>query len=158
MENTRISTASGLNTRISMRCGLKKICCCCCCCCCFVCMYAVCSTVVMRKVSIDDTGARCAVRTWGVLCGVRVARSPAPEPRVLCTTATSLKQTQHRGALLLLLLLLLLRVYVCSVLYGSHAEGVIRRHRGALCSAYVGRAVRVRVARSPAPEPKPRVL
>ena len=92
---------------------------------------------------------------------VRVARSPAPEPGLLYLgycAATSLKQTQHRGALLLLLLLLLLRVYVCSVLYGSHAEGVIRRHRGALCSAYVGRAVRVRVARSPAPEPKPRVL
>ena len=34
----------------------------------------------MGRVSIDDIGARCAVRMWGVLCRVRVARSPAPEP------------------------------------------------------------------------------
>ena len=45
-----------------------------------MCMYALCSTVVMGRVSIDDIGARCAVRMWGVLCRVRVARSPAPEP------------------------------------------------------------------------------
>ena len=33
-------------------------------------------------------------------------------------------------------------MYVCSVLYGGPAKGVNRRHRGALCSAYVGRAMR----------------
>ena len=83
----------------------------------------LCPTVVMRRVSIDDAGAHCAVRTWGVLCGVRVARSPAPEPRVY------------------VVLYYCCYVYVF-VLYGSHAEGVNRRHRGALCSAYVGCAVR----------------
>ena len=34
------------------------------------------------------------------------------------------------------------RVCLCSVLYGSHAKADNRRHRGALCSACVGRAVR----------------
>ena len=37
----------------------------------------------MQRVSINATGARCAVRGWGVLCGVRVARSHAPERRTL---------------------------------------------------------------------------
>ena len=32
--------------------------------------------------------------------------------------------------------------FVCSVLYGSHAKAVNLRHRGELCSACVGRAVR----------------
>ena len=31
---------------------------------------------------------------------------------------------------------------VCSMLYGSHAKAVNRRHRGAMCSVCVGRAVR----------------
>ena len=31
---------------------------------------------------------------------------------------------------------------VCSILNGSHAKAVNRRHRGAMCSVYVGRAVR----------------
>ena len=43
-------------------------------------------------------------------------------------------------------LLLLLRVCMYALLYGSHlrshAEGVNRRHRGVMCSAFVGRAVR----------------
>ena len=43
-------------------------------------MCALCSTAVIRRPSIDVTGARCAVRAWGVLFGVRVARSLAPEP------------------------------------------------------------------------------
>ena len=54
----------------------------------------------------------------------------------------NINEVRFEENMLLLLLLLLLRVYVCCVLYGSHAEGVNRRHRGALCSAYVGRAVR----------------
>ena len=57
--------------------------CCCCSCCCCACVCALCSTTVMPRVSIDATGARCAVRAWGVLCGVRVARSHAPDPRAL---------------------------------------------------------------------------
>ena len=58
--------------------------------------------------------------------------------------------------LLQLLLLLLLVLFVCSVRYGSHAKAVNRRHRGTLCSVFVGRAVRVRVARSHAPESRTR--
>ena len=66
-----------------LRCEMRfennsECCCCCCCCCCCVC--ALCSTAVIRRPSIDATGARCAVRAWGVLFGVRVARSHAPEP------------------------------------------------------------------------------
>ena len=45
------------------------------------CVCAFCSTAVMRRLSIDATGARCAVRAFGMLYGVRVARSQAPEPR-----------------------------------------------------------------------------
>ena len=40
------------------------------------------------------------------------------------------------------LLLLLLQMLLPRVLYGSHAKAVNRRHRGALCSACVGCAVR----------------
>ena len=61
-----------------------------------VCMYALCSMVVLPRVSIDDTGARCAVRTWGVLCGVHVAHHPPQSPGYYTTTATSLKQTKHK--------------------------------------------------------------
>ena len=113
---------------------MKEISCCCCCCCCCVCM--LCSTVVMRRVSINDTGTSCAVRTWGVLCGVGVgaARSPVPEPRVLLLLCRNKRSTEERCCCCCY-------VYVCSVLYGSHGEGVNRRHRGALWSAYVGRAV-----------------
>ena len=48
------------------------------------------------------------------------------------------KNSRLRRPLLLLLPLLC----VCSVLYGSYAKGVIRRHRGALCRACMGRRVR----------------
>ena len=33
----------------------------------------VCCTAVMRRLSIDATGGRCAVCAWGVLCDVRVS-------------------------------------------------------------------------------------
>ena len=45
----------------------------CCCYCCCVC--ALCFTAIMRRLSQSTP---CA---WGVLCGVRVAWSHAPEPR-----------------------------------------------------------------------------
>ena len=44
-----------------------------------VCVCALCSTAVMRRVSIEATGARCVVRAWGVLCGVRVWRRHTPQ-------------------------------------------------------------------------------
>ena len=62
----------------------------------------LCSAEVMRRVSFDDTRARCSVRTWGVLCGCvwldHPPQSPSPGYYNYCTTATSLKQTQRRGA------------------------------------------------------------
>ena len=61
---------------------------------------------------------------------------------------------ENKLLLLLLLLLLLVLVFMYALLYGCHAEGVNRRHRGALCSAYVGRAVRCACGSSPAPEPR----
>ena len=67
------------------KCGLRKIiqvliadyalatseCCCCYCCVCV--LYQVCPTAVMRRLTIDAIGVLCAVRAWGLLCGVRVS-------------------------------------------------------------------------------------
>ena len=51
---------------------------------------------------VDATGACCAVRAWGVLCVVRVARSHAQEPRArqlfsLTARVCSKKKTAHRA-------------------------------------------------------------
>ena len=45
------------------------------------CVCALCSTAVMRRLSIHATGAPCVRRAWGVLYDIRVARSHAQEPR-----------------------------------------------------------------------------
>ena len=47
---------------------------------------ALCCTATIRTVSIDATGAHCAVRGWGVLFGVRAARSYDQKTRALPTT------------------------------------------------------------------------
>ena len=89
-ENGKYKNTNGFDARH----GLKKIRCYWCCWCCCVCVCMLCggcqSTTPGRVV------VRC-VREAYILCGVRVARSPAPEPKLQFTTATSPKQTKHRG-------------------------------------------------------------
>ena len=77
--NQRLRYTPGMRVEKSNRLSSSYECCCCCCCCCCCSAAAdgrvrdLCCTAVMRRLSIDATGGRCAVCAWGVLCDVRVS-------------------------------------------------------------------------------------
>ena len=59
------------------------------------CVCALCSTAVMRRLSIHATGAPCVRRAWGVLYEVRGApKSPEPRARLL-SSLTARGPRQH---------------------------------------------------------------
>ena len=117
----------------------------------------LCCTAVMRRLSIDATGGRCAVCAWGVLCDVRVSpqaqstsffagrsrlqqkKNSTQSTRVSMCCSSSRQSTRRCHRCCICTLRTLRRMPLPA--FAAASMAVNRRHRGAMGSVCVGRAM-----------------